>query len=82
MKTHTTFILAPIAMAGALATSVFFDFLRKGAGVIQAILVVLAALVVMWIAATIFNFAVFAPVYWLLGRKNKNAAGEKPSRRS
>ncbi len=82
MKMHTTFILAPIAMAVAFATSVFFDFLRKGAGVFQAILVVLAALVAMWIVATIFNFAIFAPVYWLLGRNSKGVGSNKSSRRS
>jgi riboflavin transporter FmnP len=37
-------------------------------GVLQWCVVILVALLVGWIIAMLLNVAIFAPVYWLLGR--------------
>ena len=59
---------------------VFYRLAHEDAGILQLCGIGLVALVVGWILATILNFAVFAPVYWLLGKiagkKKRTATGD------
>ena len=71
--------LIPMVISGLVL--VFYRLAHEDAGILQLCGIGLVALAVGWILATLLNFAVFAPVYWLLGkfagRKNDAAKIEK-----
>ena len=51
-------------------------------GVLGWVLLVTGSLALIWLVATVFNLAIFAPVYWLLGRSAaKKPLTEKPRQR-
>jgi len=68
MKRTTTLMMAPVIVGVAIAISVLSSFGHEGFGFWQWCLGVFAALLIVLIIGALLNFAVFAPVYWLLGR--------------
>ena len=68
MKRTTTLMMAPVIVGVVIAISVLSSFGHEGFGFWQWCLGVFAALLIVLIVAALLNFAVFAPVYWLLGR--------------
>ncbi len=70
MKMLGTVFLAPLGMGLFIAVLVMTRLGGEGFGALQRSLVVLAALLACLIIAALLNCAVFAPVYWLLGRRD------------
>jgi uncharacterized BrkB/YihY/UPF0761 family membrane protein len=70
MKTLGTISLAPLLIGLAFAVFGLMSLWREGFGLLQWGLAGLAVLLVGVILATLFNFAVFAPVYWFLGKRH------------
>ena len=68
MKTISTLFIAPLAMALAIAVFALTSIDHEDYGVLQWCLAILAVLLVGLIVGAILNFAIFAPVYWFLGR--------------
>ena len=68
MKRTTTLMMAPVIVGVAIAISVLSSSGHEGFGFWQWCLGVFAALLIVLIIGALLNFAVFAPVYWLLGR--------------
>jgi len=68
MKRTTTLMMAPVIVGVAIAISVLSSFGHEGFGFWQWCLGVFAALLIVLIIGALLNFAIFAPVYWLLGR--------------
>ena len=68
MKRTTTLMMAPVIVGVAIAISVLSSFGQEGFGFWQWCLGVFAALLIVLVIGALLNFAVFAPVYWLLGR--------------
>ena len=68
MKRTTTLMMAPVIVGVAIAISVLSSFGHEGFGFWQWCLGVFAALLIVLVIGALLNFAVFAPVYWLLGR--------------
>jgi uncharacterized BrkB/YihY/UPF0761 family membrane protein len=65
-------IVTPFTSALIIGVLVVFATLtntgHEHLGVLHWCLVILAALLVGWMIAMLLNVAIFAPVYWLLGR--------------
>jgi len=61
-------MMAPVIVGVAIAISVLSSFGHEGFGFWQWCLGVFAALLIVLVIGALLNFAVFAPVYWLLGR--------------
>ena len=70
MKTLATIFVAPLGIGLVIVVFVLTRLGGEGFGVLQWSLVVLAVLLAGLIIAGLLNFAVFAPVYWLLGRRH------------
>ena len=68
MKRTTTLMMAPVIVGVAIAISVLSSFGHEGFGFWQWCLGVFAALLIVLIIGALLDFAIFAPVYWLLGR--------------
>jgi len=68
MKRTTTLMMAPVIVGVAIAISVLSSFGHEGFGFWQWCLGVFAALLIVLIIGALLNFAIFAPVYWLLRR--------------
>ena len=68
MKSIVTPFIAVLAIGVLLAVSTLMNSGREDFGALQWCLVILAVLLVGWIIAMLLNVAIFAPVYWLLGR--------------
>ena len=68
MKRTTTLMMAPVIVGVAIAISVLSSFGHEGFGFWQWCLGVFAALLIVLVIGALLNFAIFAPVYWLLGR--------------
>jgi uncharacterized BrkB/YihY/UPF0761 family membrane protein len=72
MKTLGTIFLAPLIIGLGIAVFVLtkLGLGHEGFGILKWGFAVLAVLVVGVIIGTLLNIAVFAPVYWLLGRRH------------
>jgi ABC-type sugar transport system permease subunit len=68
LKTISTLFIAPLVMGVAIAVLALTSIGHEDYGVLQWSLAILAALLAGLIVGAILNFAIFAPVYWLLGR--------------
>lgn len=68
MKTLTTFFPAVLILGVFIAIFVGVRFARDGLGVFGWILFVVGLLLIAWVIASLVNFAIFAPVFWLLGK--------------
>jgi hypothetical protein len=68
MKRTTTIFLPLLLVALAVGVFVLSSIGHEGFGVWQWGFVVLAVLLSALLVGALLNFAVFAPVYWLLGR--------------
>ena len=68
MKRTTTIFLPLLLVAMAVGVFVLSSIGHEGFSVWQWGFVVLAVLWCALLMGTLLNFAVFAPVYWLLGR--------------
>ena len=79
MKTSAIIIFPGYILALFFATYVIKNFAPDDIGALGWVLLVTATLALTWLVATIFNLAIFAPVYWLLGRSAaKRNPPEKP----
>lgn len=71
---NVTVIFLPVLLFIIIATTLVLG-LAHDLGVIQLCLALIAAVSVAWLLAMLFNFVIFAPLYWWLGRlqakKNK-----------
>ena len=80
MKTINVICLPVIAMVISGLVLACYRLVHEDAGILQLCGIGLVALAVGWIVATLFNLAVFAPVYWLLGKiagkKKRTATGD------
>jgi hypothetical protein len=68
MKRTTTIFPPLLLVAMAVAVFVLGSIGREGFGVWQWGLVLMAVLLSALLVGASLNFAVFAPVYWLIGR--------------
>ena len=68
MKTVNVICLPVISMVISGLVLACYRLAHEDAGILQLCGIGLVALAVGWIVATLFNLAVFAPVYWLLGK--------------
>ena len=68
MKRTTTLIMAPLMVGVVISVSVLSSLADEGFSFWQWCLGVFAALLIGLIVGALLNLAVFAPVYWLLGR--------------
>ena len=68
MKSIVTPFIAILTIGVLLAVSTLINSGHEAFGLLQWCLVILAVLSVGWIIATLLNVAIFAPVFWLLGR--------------
>ncbi len=68
MKSIVTPFIAVLAIGVLLAVSTLMNSGHEDFGVLQWCLVILVVLLVGWIIAMLLNVAIFAPVFWLLGR--------------
>jgi len=68
MKTLGTIYLGPLMMGVGIAVFGLTRLWHGGFGILKGGIAVVAVLVVGVIIGGLLNFAVFAPVYWLLGR--------------
>ena len=68
MKSIVTPFIAVLAIGVLLAVSTLMNSGHEDYGVLHWCLVILAVLLVGWIIAMLLNVAIFAPVFWLLGR--------------
>ena len=69
MKTRGTIFLAPLIFGMGLAAAGLSNLGSEGFGILQWCLAILAVLLIGVIIGCLLNFTVFAPVYWLLGRR-------------
>jgi hypothetical protein len=70
MKWLGTIFLAPLVIGLGTVLNALSKVGHDGFGILQWCLVVLAILLAGAMIAALLNFAVFAPVYWLLGRRH------------
>ena len=78
MKTITTLFLPAIILGAGIATFTLSRFPNGRSSVLGWILTLLGVLALGWVIATLVNFTVFAPVFWLISKLNKpNRAPEK-----
>ncbi len=68
MKSIVTPFIAVLTIGVLLVVSTLMNSGHEDFGVLQWCLVILAVFLVGWIIAMLLNVAIFAPVYWLLGR--------------
>jgi hypothetical protein len=68
MRRITTLFLPPLVIGVGAATFGLSSINHEGFGVWHWCLAVLAVLVIGVVMGALLNLAVFAPVYWLLGR--------------
>jgi hypothetical protein len=68
LKTIRTLFIAPLAMGLAIAVFALTGIGHEDYGVLQWSLAILAVLLVGLFVGGILNLAIFAPVYWFLGR--------------
>ena len=68
MKRMTTLFLTPLVIGVAAAVFGLSSIGHEGFGVWQWCLAVVAVFLTGLLLGALLNFAVFAPVYWLLGR--------------
>jgi hypothetical protein len=79
LKTINTFFIAPLIMGLAVAGSALGGFGLDGHSVCGWCLAIVAVLAGGLILGAVLNFAIFAPVYWFLGRlASKKTRREKP----
>lgn len=69
MKTLGTVFVAPLGIGLLIVVIGLVKLGERGFGILQSSLVVLAVLLAGLMIGALLNFAVFAPVYWLLGRR-------------
>ena len=77
MKTMGTFLLAPLVMGIAMAVFVVSGMADESSSALQYSLAIVGALAIALIVGALLNFAIFAPVYWLLGRLHHRKAPTK-----
>jgi hypothetical protein len=70
LKTISTFFIAPLMVGLVVAGSALGGFGLEGYGPSQWCLAIPLALLGGLIIGALLNFAIFAPVYWFLGRLN------------
>ena len=68
MKSIVTPFIAVLIIGVLLVVSTLINSGHEDFGFLQWCLVILALLLVGWIIAMLLNVAIFAPVFWLLGR--------------
>jgi uncharacterized BrkB/YihY/UPF0761 family membrane protein len=88
MKTIGTFLFAPLIVGLGMAIFVLTGIDHESYNFLQWRLAIVAVLLVGLIVGALVNFAMFAPVYWFLGRLhlkktqlkglNISAATQKP----
>jgi uncharacterized BrkB/YihY/UPF0761 family membrane protein len=78
MKTLGTLFLAPLLIGLALAVLGLTSLGHEGFGILQWSLALLAVLLAGVMIGALLNFAVFAPVYWLLGRRHSKKIKPEP----
>jgi hypothetical protein len=77
MKNITTLFL-PVFAIGMLAAFVMLSKIdHENFGVLQWCLAVVVVLSAGWIVAMLLNLAIFAPIYWLLGRSQSKKTSTK-----
>jgi len=79
MKTISTLFITPLMMGLAIAAYVLSSNGYEGYSVLQWCLAIVAVLLVGLIIGSSLNLAVFAPIYWILGRlqSKKNQTEKK-----
>jgi hypothetical protein len=70
MKILGTLFLAPLFIGLGLAVLALTSLGHEGFGILKWSLALLAVLLAGVMIGALLNFAVFAPVYWLLGRRH------------
>jgi hypothetical protein len=68
MKMIGTLFTTPAILGLCFAAIALRTISHQGYGVLQWCVAILAVLLTAFLIGTLLNFAVFAPVYWLLGR--------------
>jgi riboflavin transporter FmnP len=68
MKSLNTIFLTPLAIGVTIAVFGVARLWHNGFGIFHCAVAVVAGLSVVVIIGTLLNLAVFAPIYWLLGR--------------
>jgi uncharacterized BrkB/YihY/UPF0761 family membrane protein len=68
MKSIATPFIVVLTIGVLLVVSTLMNSGHEEFGVLQWCLVILAVFLIGWIIAMLLNVAIFAPVYWLLGR--------------
>jgi uncharacterized BrkB/YihY/UPF0761 family membrane protein len=71
MNRLVTFALLPVIVGLTFTAMIVVRFANEPTKAWQWCLVAVAALAVGLLVASLLNFAVFAPIYWLLGRRPK-----------
>jgi len=68
MKTVVTPLISLAVIAMLVASFAFINNGQGGLGIFGWCLLTLTVFLATWLIAMLLNFAIFAPVYWLLGR--------------
>jgi hypothetical protein len=68
MKSIATPLLPGLVLGVIVGVLALGDVGHSNFGVLQWSLAIVLVLLGVWICAMLVNFAIFAPVYWLLGR--------------
>jgi len=68
MKTVVTPLISLAVIATLVASFAFINNNHGTFGILGWCLLILAVLLATWLIAMLLNVAIFAPVYWLLGR--------------
>jgi len=68
MKTVVTPLISWLMIGVLVASGLLVSKGHKDLGVLEWCLIICALLLVAWLIAMLLNVAIFAPVYWLLGR--------------
>lgn len=68
MKTSAVLLLPGFIVGLLVATYGFKLGASENIGILGWGLLITGSLALTWLIATVFNLAIFAPVYWLLGR--------------
>ena len=77
MKKITNIFSAPFVFGVVVAIAALSSIDHAKFGVWQWCIAVLVVLVLSLVLGAIFSFAVFAPVYWLLGKLHSKRAASK-----
>jgi uncharacterized integral membrane protein len=78
MKTISTLFVAPLMMGLAIAVFALTSIDHEDYGLLQWCLAIPAVLLAGLIVGAILNFAIFAPVYWFLGRLHLKKTQREP----